>query len=101
MHAQGSSLRALLVKGNTSTTSCSPEVHNSAWCALLQIVQQQVGQVEWSKVIDAQSHLEVFLSSVCWRYEHTRVVDEDMQRILAFLELIGKASNRATRAETF
>ena len=79
--------------------SCSPEVYNSAWCALLQIVQQQVSQVEWSKVIDAQSHLKVFLGSVCWRYEHTRVVYEDVQRILAFLKLICEAANRAAGAD--
>ena len=56
-------------------------------------MQKEVGQVERTKVIDAELDLKVLLCSVGWGHEHPSVVEQSMQRQLAFVEIVCETSN--------
>lgn len=60
---------------------------------MLQIVQKEVGQVERTKVVDAELDLKVLLCSVVRGHEHTSVVEQSVQRQLAFVEIVCETSN--------
>ena len=62
---------------------------------MLQVVEEQMGQVEGPKVVDAEGDLEVFLCAVIRRDEHTGVVDQDVQRQLATFVLVSEVVNGA------
>lgn len=57
-------------------------------------MQKQVGQVEGTKVIDAELDLKVLLCSVIWGHEHPGIVEQSMQGQVAFVEISCETSNR-------
>ena len=54
-----------------------------------------MSQVEWPKVIDAQSDLKVLFCSVVFGNEDSGAVDQAVQWQVAFLESSSKVADRA------
>ena len=60
---------------------------------MFHFVQQQMSQIEWSKVIDAKLHLKVLLCSIIWGHENPSIIDQGMQWQIAFLKSLGEVAN--------
>ena len=76
-----------------SERECSPKIDNSGRRTLLQVLQQQVCHVEWSKMVNAHGDFEVVFGPVIGRDEDPGVIDQDMQWRTIVKPAIGKVSD--------